>query len=160
MNDNGRISGLQGGLLCGGRKRRHKKGGFIGPALAFGVPMLANVVGSLINKLRGRGVLRKSDMVGSGLETYKSSTAFGSGFQYNDPNLSGAGRRRKKKRCSKCGGLRSGGSVGFQGIGGKKQAKRKSTSNPWIAHVKQYKASHPGLTFTQCLKEAKKTYKK
>ena len=33
-------------------------------------------------------------------------------------------------------------------------------SNPWLAHVKAYRAKHPNKSYKECLKEAKKTYKK
>lgn len=31
--------------------------------------------------------------------------------------------------------------------------------NQWIQHVKAYQAKHPNLTYKECLKKAKKTYK-
>jgi hypothetical protein len=34
------------------------------------------------------------------------------------------------------------------------------TQNKWIIHLMQYKKAHPKLTLVQCMKEAKKTYKK
>jgi len=33
-------------------------------------------------------------------------------------------------------------------------------TNPWLLHVKKYWNSHPNLTYGECLKKAKKTYKK
>ena len=38
--------------------------------------------------------------------------------------------------------------------------KRKSGSNPWIEHVKQFRKENPNLSYTEALVEAKKTYKK
>ena len=32
--------------------------------------------------------------------------------------------------------------------------------NVWLEHVKKYQAKHPNLTYGECLKKAKKTYKK
>jgi len=32
--------------------------------------------------------------------------------------------------------------------------------NPWIEHVKKYQKKHPNLDWGQCLKQAKKSYKK
>jgi hypothetical protein len=54
-------------------------------------------------------------------------------------------------------GLKSAGrglkTAGRHGGSGKK-------SNPWLAHVKAYRAKHPNKSFKDSLKEAKKTYKK
>jgi hypothetical protein len=30
--------------------------------------------------------------------------------------------------------------------------------NPWIKHLKEYRAKHPGLTLGQAMKKAKTTY--
>ena len=32
--------------------------------------------------------------------------------------------------------------------------------NAWITHLKKFRASHPGLTLGQAMKQAKGTYKK
>ena len=32
--------------------------------------------------------------------------------------------------------------------------------NRWLAHLKKYLKSHPGMSLKQAMKEAKKTYKK
>lgn len=32
--------------------------------------------------------------------------------------------------------------------------------NPWLAHVKAFRAKHPNLSYKQVLVEAKKTYTK
>ena len=42
----------------------------------------------------------------------------------------------------------------------KSNKKRKSVSNPWIEHVKQFRKENPNLSYTEALIEAKKTYKK
>ncbi len=31
-------------------------------------------------------------------------------------------------------------------------------TNPWVAHVKNYKRNHPGLTYKNCMKEARPSY--
>lgn len=31
--------------------------------------------------------------------------------------------------------------------------------NPWLEHVKQYRAAHPNLSYKECLKAAKSSYK-
>jgi hypothetical protein len=35
-----------------------------------------------------------------------------------------------------------------------------AAKNPWLAHVARYRAKHPGMSYKECLKAAKKTYKK
>jgi hypothetical protein len=32
--------------------------------------------------------------------------------------------------------------------------------NPWIAHLKAFRAKHPGMSYKECMKKAKLTYKK
>lgn len=39
----------------------------------------------------------------------------------------------------------------------KKEVKK---TNPWMDHVKAFRATHPGLSFKDVLKQAKTTYKK
>ena len=34
------------------------------------------------------------------------------------------------------------------------------TNNPWIQHCKKHQAQNPGMSWKDCLKEAKHTYKK
>ncbi len=43
-------------------------------------------------------------------------------------------------------------------MGKKKQTKRKQTK--WMKHLLSYKKAHPNKTLTECMKLAKKTYKK
>ena len=58
--------------------------------------------------------------------------------------------RTASKVASKAGyGLKTAGRHGGSGMG-----------NPWLAHVKAYRAKHPNKSYKECLKEAKKTYKK
>ena len=33
-------------------------------------------------------------------------------------------------------------------------------ANAWLEHVKQYRKKHPKKSYSQCLKDAAKTYKK
>lgn len=54
--------------------------------------------------------------------------------------------------------------VGLKSAGrGLKTAGRhggRGKGNPWLAHVKAYRSKHPNKSYKDCLKEAKKTYKK
>ena len=47
-----------------------------------------------------------------------------------------------------------------KGAGREGKPKRGPSKNPWILHVKEYSKMHPGKKWSECLKEAKKTYKK
>jgi hypothetical protein len=38
--------------------------------------------------------------------------------------------------------------------------KMHSAASPWISHVKAFRDAHPGITYSQALKEAAKTYRK
>jgi hypothetical protein len=38
--------------------------------------------------------------------------------------------------------------------------KLRSAASPWLDHVKQFRNAHPGITYSQALKEAAKTYKR
>jgi hypothetical protein len=40
-----------------------------------------------------------------------------------------------------------------------KKSGKKST-NPWIKHLQEYAKKHPEKSYVDCMKEAKKTYKK
>ena len=45
----------------------------------------------------------------------------------------------------------------------KKKTNRKGNVEnlkPWMSHVKQFRVAHPGMSYKECLKEAKNTYKK
>ena len=42
----------------------------------------------------------------------------------------------------------------------KERTKRGPSSNPWILHVKEYSRKNPNKKWSECLKEAKETYKK
>ena len=37
---------------------------------------------------------------------------------------------------------------------------KEKKQNPWIKHVQEYKKNHPELKYSECLKQAKLTYKK
>ena len=37
-------------------------------------------------------------------------------------------------------------------------SKLRKSSSPWIEHVKEYRSQHPGITYSQALKEAKTSY--
>jgi len=38
--------------------------------------------------------------------------------------------------------------------------KKERKANAWLSHVKDYRVKHPEITYSEALKEAKKTYKK
>ena len=38
--------------------------------------------------------------------------------------------------------------------------KGKGKENPWLIHVKKFRASHPDIKYSDVLKQAKATYKK
>jgi hypothetical protein len=42
----------------------------------------------------------------------------------------------------------------------KRKASANKKANPWLVHLKKYKKEHPNKSFTDCMSEAKKTYKK
>lgn len=42
----------------------------------------------------------------------------------------------------------------------KSKPQTEKKSNDWINHVKQFRAEHPEITYKECLKAAKETYKK
>lgn len=43
---------------------------------------------------------------------------------------------------------------------GKKKKSQKGRGNPWLSHLKSYRADHPEKSYKQCMKDAAKTYKK
>jgi len=78
-------------------------------------------------------------------------------------------RRMRSRKRSSMGGCGYGG-VGSGGVrsGGrrrmrsrKRSAKRsgKRRMNPWLAHVMAFRKKHPNLTYSEVLKQARKTYK-
>ena len=42
----------------------------------------------------------------------------------------------------------------------KKKQLRKKTKNPWLDHLKAYRAKHPKKSYGECMSEAKKSYTK
>ena len=64
-------------------------------------------------------------------------------------------------------GRHAGGAIKLEGhgkksnkMGAKIPTKKQPRNNAWLLHVKQYGQGHPGLSYKECLKQAKKTYKR
>lgn len=76
-------------------------------------------------------------------KTYKSSTISSSSSKSNKKVKNSSMKENKKEKKQK-----------------KSNKNRKSVSNPWIEHVKQFRKENQDLTYTEALVEAKKTYNK
>lgn len=123
-------------------------------------------VGKVLKK--GAKFAKKTKLVSKGLSTIADIAPL-------DPatkaQMKAASKVAKKAGYGKCGCSKaqhdlwhSHSGAGLKSAGrGLKTAGRhggRGKNNPWLAHVKAYRSKHPNKSYKECLKEAKKTYKK
>ncbi len=134
-----------GGCSCGGKMRRRR-----GASMSYGGRKKTTKKRRAVTTKRPTKKRMGSSLLGAGRRRRRTTKKGGRAelFSMNDMNASYEDARGRYGPSGLCGGKR--------GKSKKKSSPRKT--NPWLVHVKKFRAKHPDMPYHEVLKKARSSY--